>query len=125
MKTFSSSDWRIIALAGIMWGILEATLGGIIHAIHINGLSIVLESAGVFAMMYAVINTKKAASAFLVACIATTLKLADIPLMGWIPFTWVLRPAVHILLEGIVVAAVCWQIHPERIASYAFKHIKK
>ncbi|MGL5562866.1 MAG: hypothetical protein ACRDCN_09620 [Tannerellaceae bacterium] len=89
-----------IILLGSIWGMIEATLGWTLHILHFPGSNLILYTIAVTIMMLAILNTKKASSAFMVALVAAIIKLTNL-VIGTIPPFWVINPAVSIILEGL------------------------
>ncbi len=95
-KNFSS-----ILFWGSLWGLLEATLGYLLHLIDfILGLSsITMTSIGFYCIYRAFKNTDDINCAFLVSSIASSIKFVNFLLPLSSPFK-VINPAIAILLEG-------------------------
>lgn len=97
--TQSKGLYSIIVL-GSIWGIIEATLGWVLHLFHIPGVCIILYSIAAVIMTLAVLNTEKASSAFMVALVAAIIKSTNL-IIGTVPPFWVINPTVSIVLEGL------------------------
>ena len=91
---------------GSIWGIIEATLGWVLHATHLHqGTSNILFAFGIFCMLSATARTGKGPVAvMLTAVVAAIIKMCDFFLPGGT--VGVLHPALYILLEGAMIAVV-------------------
>lgn len=91
---------------GSIWGIIEATLGWVLHATSLHhGTSNILFAFGIFCMLSALARSGKSSAVMLTAVVASVIKLADFLLPG--VEGGVLHPAMYILLEGAMVAVIC------------------
>ena len=92
---------------GIIWGIIEATIGWALHATQLHhGTSNILFAFGIFCMLSAAGRSGKGSMAvMLTAVVAAVIKLADFLLPG--VEGGVLHPAMYILLEGAMIAIIC------------------
>ena len=99
-----------------MWGIIEASLGWLMHAAQIHhGTSTILYAFGIACMFAAATRSGKGAQAvMLTAVVAAAIKLVDLFLPGS-PQS-VLHPAFYILLEGAMTAVISqiFSIQPRR-----------
>lgn len=94
----------IIIFFGAVWGIVESTLGYILHNISFNiGWAIWFPLAFYF-MNKVYKQTSSLSAIFFTSCIAASIKLVDLLLP--VRVDKVLNPAVSIILESIVVMAV-------------------
>ena len=91
---------------GSMWGIVEASLGWLLHAVQLHhGISTILYAFGIGCMFAASTRSGKGAQAvMLTAVVASAIKLVDFFLPGS-PQS-VLHPALYILLEGAMTAII-------------------
>lgn len=90
---------------GSIWGIIEATLGWVLHATSLHhGTSNILFAFGIFCMLSASARSGKSSAVMLTAVVASVIKLADFLLPG--VEGGVLHPAMYILLEGALVAVI-------------------
>lgn len=90
---------------GSIWGIIEATLGWVLHATSLHhGTSNILFAFGIFCMLSASARSGKISAVMLTAVVASVIKLADFLLPG--VEGGVLHPAMYILLEGAMVAVI-------------------
>ena len=89
-----------ILFFGSLWGIIEATLGWILHLLHFKGTSFLVLPFAIACMYMAIRRTGTPKAAFGVAIVAAAVKLTNL-LPGTVPPYWVINPAVSILMEGI------------------------
>lgn len=90
---------------GSIWGIIEATLGWVLHATSLHhGTSNILFAFGIFCMLSASARSGKSSAVMLTAIVASVIKLADFLLPG--VEGGVLHPAMYILLEGALVTVI-------------------
>ena len=91
---------------GSIWGIIEATLGWVLHATHLHhGTSNILFAFGIFCMLSATARTGKGPVAvMLTAVVAAIIKMCDFFLPGGT--VGVLHPALYILLEGAMISVI-------------------
>lgn len=91
---------------GSVWGIIEATIGWVLHATHLHhGTSNILFAFGIFCMLSAAARSGKGSVAvMLTAVVAAVIKLSDLLLSG--VEGGVLHPALYILLEGAMISVV-------------------
>ena len=91
---------------GILWGVVEATLGHLLHLIPIPGLAgFIMFPVGMVFMVRAWLATDQPSSIFLASTAAAALKMFDIFLPGPGIFAAV-NPALAILCEGLAVAGL-------------------
>lgn len=92
---------------GSVWGIIEATIGWVLHSTQLHhGTSNILFAFGIFCMLSAAGRSGKGSVAvMLTAVVAAVIKLADFLLPG--VEGGVLHPAMYILLEGAMMAIFC------------------
>ena len=91
---------------GSIWGIIEATLGWVLHATHLHhGTSNILFAFGIFCMLSATARTGKGPVAvMLTAVVAAIIKMCDFFLSG--ATAGVFHPALYILLEGAMISVI-------------------
>ena len=90
---------------GSIWGIIEATLGWVLHATHLHhGTSNILFAFGIFCMLSATARTGKGSVAVMLTAVVAAIKMCDFFLPGGA--VGVLHPALYILLEGAMIAVV-------------------
>ncbi len=116
-NTPSGSTLAVLLLYGGVWGLMEATVGFLLHLIPrfapvppLAGM--VLFPVGVLFMLAAVHASGKPAAAAGVAAVAAAIK-ASSALLAPIPWLFVQNPVLSILLEGLVV----WGL----VAAFAFQ----
>lgn len=90
---------------GSIWGIVEATLGYVLHFVgFITGFNsfsgIIMYPIGLFFMYKVFVETKNYYSIFLTSFICASIKLFNI-VLPFIPHYHSINPAVAILLEGL------------------------
>lgn len=90
---------------GAIWGIIEASIGWLLHLLHMPGKGYILFSIGLCIMLYGVYSTQKKSASVYIAAIAALIKLSNLGLPGIFPAYFVINPAVSILLEGLLVYA--------------------
>ena len=96
-----------VALFGCIWGILEATLGGLLHHLYIPFTGTIMASIG-FSILYAAMKSglRPAALAF-VALAAASFKFVDPILFSLSPFEkTVINPAIAIATQGLAFALI-------------------
>ncbi len=89
---------------GTIWGILEATLGYILHLVSfytgIRSFSgMIMYPIGLFFMYKAFVDTRNYSSIFLTSFICASIKLFNL-FLPFVPYYHTINPAVAILLEG-------------------------
>lgn len=91
---------------GSIWGLIEATLGWVLHATHLHhGTSNILFAFGIFCMLSATARTGKGSVVvMLTAVVAAIIKMCDFFLPG--ATVGVLHPALYILLEGAMISVI-------------------
>ncbi len=94
-----------ILLFGTTWGLLEATLGGALHLIHIPFTGAIMASIG-FALLFAALRAGVAPSRlFMVSLVAASFKFLDCPLFGLPLFAQtIVNPAMAIASQGLAAA---------------------
>ena len=97
-------------LWGALWGLSEAILGHILHAVRIPGLAgFVMFPIGMFFMLKAYRDSKSLRVIFTTAVVAAAIKLSDLLLPGTNSLD-VIRPAMAILTESLAVSALLFII---------------
>jgi hypothetical protein len=106
MKSYTVRDWVTIGLFGALWGVVELTLGGVLHAIYpplantfLTG--VVLAGIGVAIALTGRHFVPKRGSVVLIGVVTAILKLFSI---GGV----VVGPVVAILIESILMEVVLW-----------------
>lgn len=94
-----------ILLFGTAWGLIEATLGGVLHLMRLPFTGAIMASIG-FALLYAALRAGVRPSRLLfISLIAAGFKFLDIPLFGLPLFAQtVINPAVAIASQGLAAA---------------------
>lgn len=87
---------------GALWGIVEATLGWVFHAVHFRGGSLILYSFGIFCMLSAASQSERTSAIFGTAIVASLIKLLDLLMPN--TFQGAVHPALYILMEGALIA---------------------
>lgn len=95
---------------GVIWGIIEGTVGWVFHLLHIHYMTPVLILIGIVCMIMAIMKTQDNTAPFRVAAIASLFKLSNLLLLTYQPASWVLAPVTHILFEGILVSAIAYGV---------------
>lgn len=95
-----------IIILGITWGILEASLGYLIHLLPgISFLSgMIMFPVGFYLMIKGYEDTKRISTVLIISSIAAGIKLFDLIIPFTIPIQ-VINPVMAILLESVVTAA--------------------
>lgn len=96
-----------IALFGSVWGLIEATMGGLLHFAHVPFTGTIMASIG-FALLFAAMQGGlKPAELALVSLVAASFKFTDVLIFGASPFDIIItNPAVAIASQGLAFAAV-------------------
>lgn len=92
---------------GALWGILEATVGWLMHLIHFKGEVLILYPFGLMCMMMAVKQTGQISTIVKVAAAASLIKLVNLFMLPAVPVYHVTNPTVAIFLEGLVTWGFC------------------
>ena len=95
---------NIIFLGGFLWGVIEASFGGVAHLFHLPFIGYFMATVG-FAVMYQL--ARHPSDAMGIAAIAAMLKFSD-ALVFHIPSIapQIANPVMAILLQGLVFSAV-------------------
>ncbi len=97
---------RSVLAWGLLWGTAEASVGHILHWIPVPGLAgLVMIPIGILILGRLFSETVRPGSIAAAAFVAAAVKLADLALPGRGP-SMALRPALAILFEGLLVAAL-------------------
>ncbi|HPM41055.1 MAG TPA: hypothetical protein PLY45_01295 [bacterium] len=96
-----------IALFGSAWGMLEATLGGLLHLAFVPFTGTIMASIG-FAVLFAAFRSGVGPAGLAsVAALAASFKFLGVPLFGLAPFDkTIVNPAVAIASQGLAFAAI-------------------
>lgn len=107
---FSKVELKMIVgimAMGSIWGMLEATLGGVLHLVYFPYTGAVMSSLGFFLMGWALASYKKTWIPFSMAVVASSFKLLDVVILALSPFArMIVNPAMAIILEGLVLVGV-------------------
>lgn len=96
-----------IVLFGSVWGFFEATLGGVLHMVHLPMTGQIMGSIGVAIMFFAMRSGLKPSSLFSVSLVAASFKFADVYLFGLPVFDIkIINPAQAIAMEGLAFASM-------------------
>jgi hypothetical protein len=96
-----------IALFGSIWGLIEATIGGALHIVHIPFTGTIMASTGLALLFAASRSGLKPSELALVSLVAASFKFLDAPLFGIPPFNMmIINPAVAIASQGLAFALV-------------------
>ena len=96
-----------IILFGSVWGLFEATLGGVLHIAHVPFTGTIMASIG-FTILFAALRAGLSpAHLFAVASVAAAFKFADSPLFA-LPLLdrTIVNPAVAIASQGLACALI-------------------
>jgi hypothetical protein len=96
-----------IILFGAIWGLFEATLGGVLHIARLPFTGTIMASIG-FTILYSALRAEaKPSHLFAMALIASSFKFLDAPLFG-LPLLdrTIVNPAVAIASQGLACAVV-------------------
>ena len=110
-----------ILLFGSLWGLLEATLGGLLHLAFVPFTGTIMASIG-FAILFAAMRAGvRPAGLPFVALVAAAFKLLDAPLFGLPLMTMtIVNPAVAIASQGFAFAVLFARApHASRIHALA------
>lgn len=96
-----------IMVMGSIWGMLEATLGGVLHLVYFPYTGAVMANLGFFLMGWTLALYKKTWIPFSMAVVASSFKLLDVVILAVSPFArTIVNPATAIILEGLVLVGV-------------------
>jgi hypothetical protein len=119
-----------IILFGAIWGLLEATLGGVLHLARLPITGTIMASIG-FAILFAALRAGvKPANLATIALVAASFKFLDAPLLGMpVLDRTILNPAMAIASQGLGCAlflrkssidAPGWQLGGKFLGAAAF-----
>lgn len=110
----------IILVWGAIWGIIEATIGNVLHMLPFRvPTGSILFPIGYFCMQKSFNETEDIKSMFFTASIAASIKLINL-FSPMIPVIKVINPATCVLLEGLAVAVV-FTIYKYKDSDIGFK----
>ncbi|MEG2180373.1 MAG: hypothetical protein RRZ66_07420 [Bacteroidales bacterium] len=115
MSLQNSKNLLWILLFGTIWGIIESTVGWVIHLFHIHYLTPVLILTGVLCMTVTVWKTNITIAAFYVALVTALFKMSNLFFITIQPLSWVLAPVLHILFEGLVTALIIYSLQATQL----------
>lgn len=121
MKKINWKSLFVVLTLGGLWGILEATLGTVLHFTGVaktflsSSIIMVPLAYSILAIGYK--NTGKLRSIFLIGLIAGTIKLAAFAVPGIAP-NYVINPAISIVMEAAAFGLAVYVIKPEKTLSY-------
>ena len=98
MPDFNRRSLIYIAVFGTFWGLLEATLGTVLHALRIPITGSFISAAGLIVVLIARVFNNVRGSSFLMALIAAAIKMVGFS-------TVKLGPFIGIVMEGVLVEA--------------------
>ena len=112
--TYSSNKWREILAVGMavivigsIWGFLEMTMGGFLHAIHFPQKGAIMGGLAVSLMAIFVTITKKPSIVPLLGVIAASFKPFSAIIFGMPALSpFVVNPATAIIMEALAFSAV-------------------
>jgi len=92
----------IVLILGLVWGFIEATLGGVLHLARFYMTGEILGSIGMCVMFYGLRKGVKPSKLLMIPVIAAGIKFIDAPLFN-LPFLapTIVRPAAAILMQGL------------------------
>lgn len=101
--------WLQVWLFGALWGLAEATAGGLLHWIHFPWKGPVMAGIGFFLMAAAVGAAGRAWVPLCMGILAASIKMTDLVILPPPDPFWVVRPAAAILAEALLfsTALVC------------------
>jgi|GEM_PF-979869 len=109
-----------IILFGSLWGMLEATLGGILHYVGIVNPGPVMASTGFSILAFAVAIYGKPWIAPYIGLVAASEKFLGFIIFPWSSWGKIIRPATGIFLESLLfgaVTAIMWNEYREKAGS--------
>lgn len=109
-----AARWRrILAISmtvlvfGSIWGLLEVTLGGFLHAIHLPQKGAIMGGLAISLMALFTIVTRKPSLVPLLGFVAASFKPLDAFIFGVPPWSpYITNPAVAIVLEALAFGAI-------------------
>lgn len=121
MKKFNLKNLFVILTLGGLWGILEATLGTVLHFSGVMNTflssSIIMVPIAYIILSIAYKNTRNLRSIFFTGLVAGTIKLSAFLVPG-IAANFVINPAVSIVIETLAFGLAIYVIKPESMISY-------
>ncbi len=103
---------------GAIWGIAEATIGWLLHILHVHAVGVWMYPISLFCMLSAFRISGKVNSIAYVAVVAGLVKLVDLLIPTGAPAFHIINPALHIMLEGVGAAVFVKIISSHRLPIY-------
>lgn len=97
--------WKKVLFFGAIWGLLEATLGYVLHLIPGMFSGLIMFPIAVLIMVTAYRSTGNRMSIFWIGVVAAAIKSVDLLLPGLIPMK-TFNPMMAIIIESAIVAVV-------------------
>lgn len=116
----------IVLTFGGLWGILEATIGTLLHLAFFDpagiflGTSVVMITIAYFILGIAYKKTNKAQTMFYIGLVAAFIKMMTVvfpPILA-MGFDRILHPSMSILMEASLLAGVTYFVKPTSILSF-------
>ncbi len=112
--TLSKDRWgKLLAISltiiviGSVWGLVEMTLGGFLHAIHLPQKGAIMGGLAISFMAIFVTLTKKPSLVPILGIIAASFKPFDVIIFGFpVGSPFVINPAIAIVMEALAFSAV-------------------
>lgn len=114
LNAHDMKNLKTIIFWGACWGVLEATLGWLLHLVHFKGEVLILYPIGLMCTMMAFKQSGNMSSVLKVAGVAALVKLSNIFITPAAHFYFVTNPAIAILLEGLATWAFCIYIEKRK-----------
>ncbi|MGQ9734234.1 MAG: hypothetical protein ACUVQU_04195 [Candidatus Bipolaricaulia bacterium] len=107
-----------VILFGSLWGLLEATLGGLLHALKLPYTGAIMANLGFAVMAAAVAVYKRSTLPAGIGLVAASFKLLDVLIFSLSPLARaVVNPAMAIILEALAfqgVVSLLWRPYQRR-----------
>jgi len=100
-----------VLLLGSIWGLLEATLGGVLHLIDLPNTGAVMAGIGSAIMGIAFVIYRKPSLVPLIGAVAASFKLLDVWLIPFVPPMKIVSPAWAIVSESLAMGLVMLVAH--------------
>lgn len=99
------NNMKVAIFYGVLWGFIEASLGGLLHFILFPYTGQIMGSVAFVILLRAMRKGVPVSSVFIIASIAAAIKLVDLYIFPGNPGA-VLKPAMAILSQGLAFALV-------------------
>lgn len=109
-----------VIFAGAIWGIAEATIGWVLHMLHVHPMLLWMSPVVIACIWLAYKATGSAWSVFYAALIAALIKCTDFLIPIDVPAYWVLNPAMYIAAEGLVGALIIKVFNFKQLPKFRF-----